>query len=330
MDEINKSAMPPDQKQKCHIIIHSASVGSAVVGAATAARITMIISLGKVFDQTISKEAAKELVNNMLAATVGSTVARAALSWIPVVGIAVNLGTAGGVTEYIGWKMAENFYQNQLRELGENTLSDDTNDNAESYEVDEEHGEEVLQRRAKEFIRGEKGYIESREDYNTLLDDFEYAMNRCPDGASIEYSRLLATYERLCQKVISDPIKIVSTSNGHNSYSKLSDALVPEQNIDHSFAKASQLVLYDVFSTEETGCYRVTAKVNYAPIHVGDTCALLANGRATNQTIKVLQIGIGEHQWLEKEPDKITTLIVSGAFGSTSELTNQRFICIKP
>ena len=113
MDEINKSAMPPDQKQKCHIIIHSASVGSAVVGAATAARITMIISLGKVFDQTISKEAAKELVNNMLAATVGSTVARAALSWIPVVGIAVNLGTAGGVTEYIGWKMAENFYQNQ-------------------------------------------------------------------------------------------------------------------------------------------------------------------------------------------------------------------------
>ena len=68
---------------------------------------------------------------------------------------------------------------------------------------------------------------------------------------------------------------------------------------------------------------------NDTPIHIGETFALLVDDKPTDEKINVLQIGVGDRQWSEKEPDMITTLIVDSDFEHESALTNQRFICVR-
>lgn len=78
--------------------------------------------------------------------------------------------------------------------------------------------------------------------------------------------------------------------------------------------RVCEIKIYDVSSLEDAGKYRVTAKIDYAPIHIGETFALLVDDKPTDEKINVLQIGVGDRQWSKKEPDMITTLIVDSDF----------------
>lgn len=109
------------EKNLCGGIIHSASAAAGAVGAGlaqvpgsdnlviTPIQLTMAISLGKVFGITLDQSAAKAAVSSAAAATVGRTLSQVLFGWFPCVGNIINATTAAGVTEAIGWIMAEEF-----------------------------------------------------------------------------------------------------------------------------------------------------------------------------------------------------------------------------
>lgn len=74
-------------------------------------------------------------------------------------------------------------------------------------------------------------------------------------------------------------------------------------------------------------CLSVTAKVNYAPIHVGDTLVLIEGDHITSGFVKVFLIGREDRHWEEKEPDMISNFILNGEF-SAEELQGKTFIQI--
>ena len=113
--------MTSDQKSKCNAIIHTASVAAAGAGAGlaqipgsdnaviTPIQLTMTISLGKVFDIDLSESAAKAALGSVAASTLGRTVSQVLLGWIPGIGNAINATTAAGLTEAMGWALADDF-----------------------------------------------------------------------------------------------------------------------------------------------------------------------------------------------------------------------------
>ena len=312
MMDISKITMPEDQKQKCNTIIHGAAVAAGGAGSGlaqvpmadsaiiTPIQIGMIIALGKVFDQNITKSAANAIFSGMVASFAGRTASQLLVGWLPLVGNAVNAATAASLTELVGWNSAEQFYKNQL-----NSINSEVYDGKEQAQVESEPPDEnadkycQLERRAGEFLCGQKSKQENREEYNALLNDIEYEL----DTASNEH--LLNIYDKL-----------------------LSGKVEPEEKSPHSDS-VCEIKIYDVSSLEDAGKYRVTAKIDYAPIHIGETFALLVDNKPTDEKINVLQIGVGDRQWSEKEPDMITTLIVDSNFEHESALTNQRFIYVK-
>ena len=106
---------------KCHTIIHGASVIAGVAGAGlcwlpvsdsipiSATQIAMAISLGKVFGIKLSKSAAKAAIAAAAATTAGRAATQLGTFWIPFANLAVNASTAVGLTEFIGWTLAEEF-----------------------------------------------------------------------------------------------------------------------------------------------------------------------------------------------------------------------------
>lgn len=113
--------MTDKQKKECHAIIHAASAAAAGVGAGlaqipgsdnaliTPIQLTMAISLGKVFNRTISDAYAKAAVASLAASKIGRTASQFLVGWIPGVGNAVNASTAAGITETMGWLLAKEF-----------------------------------------------------------------------------------------------------------------------------------------------------------------------------------------------------------------------------
>ena len=113
--------MNNQQKTQCHAIIHLASAAAGATGAGlswfpcsdapliSAAQITMAICLGKVFGIQLSKSAAKAAVAAAAATAAGRAASQLAVFWIPFFSIAVNATTAVGLTEYVGWVLAEEF-----------------------------------------------------------------------------------------------------------------------------------------------------------------------------------------------------------------------------
>lgn len=254
----------------------------------------------KVFDQKITKSAANAILSGMVASFAGRTASQLLVGWLPLVGNAVNAATAASLTELVGWNAAEQFYKNQL-----NSMNYEVYDGKERTQIDSELPDEntdryrQLEKKADEFLRGRKSKQENREEYNALLNDIEYEL----DTASNEH--LLNIYDKL-----------------------LSGKVEPEEKSSHN-DRVCEIKIYDVSSLEDAGKYRVTAKIDYAPIHIGETFALLVDDKPTDEKINVLQIGVGDRQWSEKEPDMITTLIVDSDFEHESALTNQRFICVR-
>ena len=113
--------MTDKQKKECHAIIHAASVAAAGIGGGlaqipgsdnvplTAIQLTMTISLGKVFGKSLSESSAKAAIGSVAASTIGRTVSQVLVGWIPGFGNAVNATTAAGVTEALGWALANEF-----------------------------------------------------------------------------------------------------------------------------------------------------------------------------------------------------------------------------
>jgi len=113
--------MPEDIKKKCSMIIHFAAVLSGTAGAIPipiadsipigAIQISMVISLGKVFDLAISKSLAKSIVGLVLAPQVGRFIFANALKLVPGAGSIAGAATAVGITEALGWMIAYDFYK---------------------------------------------------------------------------------------------------------------------------------------------------------------------------------------------------------------------------
>ena len=113
--------MNSDEKLKCNAIIHTASAACAGVGGGmaqlpgsdaipiTAAQVAMVISLGKVFDISVTEAAAKALISGLAGAAFGRFVSQVLVGWIPGFGNAINAATAAGITETLGWKVADHF-----------------------------------------------------------------------------------------------------------------------------------------------------------------------------------------------------------------------------
>lgn len=80
-------------------------------------QIGMIVSLGKVFNQTITDSAAKAILASMVASFIGRSISQVAFGWVPGAGNAINSSTAVSLTEAIGWKEAVDFYKKQKEDL---------------------------------------------------------------------------------------------------------------------------------------------------------------------------------------------------------------------
>lgn len=329
--DISKIAMPEDQKQKCHTIIHGAAVAAGGAGSGlaqvpmadsaviTPIQIGMIVALGKVFDQQITKSAANAILSSMAASFAGRTASQLLVGWLPLFGNAVNAATAASLTELVGWNAAEQFYKNQLNSVMNYKVYAGKEQAQVETDLPTENTEEYfqLENRAEEFLRGRKNKQENREEYNALLNDIEYELD------AVFNKHLLDIYDKLLSG------KIESKEESPQLFQKFfSDEQIESTKRRQNDDSACVIKIYDVF-TEDTGKYRVTAKINYASVHVGETFAHLVDDDPTDEKITILQIGFGDRQWTEKEPDKITTLIIGSNLKDTSALLNQSFICIE-
>lgn len=113
------------RNEKCHAIIHSAAVAAGGVGAGlaqipggdivpiTAIQITMVISLGEVFDRELTRDAALNMLKVLGTGAVGKTVARQLVGLIPGFGNAIKSGTAFTLTETLGWKIVSKFEEEE-------------------------------------------------------------------------------------------------------------------------------------------------------------------------------------------------------------------------
>jgi uncharacterized protein (DUF697 family) len=113
--------MTDRQNTKCHAIIHSAATLAAAAASPLAQlpgsdnavivpiQVGMVISLGAVFGIKLDKSAALSTITTASTTIIGRTVSQVLVGWIPVIGNAINAGTAFAVTEGAGWIIAEQF-----------------------------------------------------------------------------------------------------------------------------------------------------------------------------------------------------------------------------
>lgn len=128
--------MTNEERSKCHKIIHTAAAAAGAIGGGlaqlpgsdtvpiTAIQVGMIISLGVVFGKTITKTAATSIVSGFIASYGGRALSQWLVGWIPGWGNAVNASTAVGITEAMGWAVAEGFSEGDNKE-GENEDAED-------------------------------------------------------------------------------------------------------------------------------------------------------------------------------------------------------------
>ena len=157
------SFMTYDQIDKCHKIIHTASVSAGAAGAIpipvadaipiTAAQVVMVISLGNVFEREITNTAAKTLLTGVAAPIVGRTVASSLLKLIPVAGWMLSAALAATITEAIGWSIAGSFakqYQKEIITINKDIMHKDIMRDIERNEIlkdddDDDADDELLE-----------------------------------------------------------------------------------------------------------------------------------------------------------------------------------------
>ena len=123
--------MTEKQIAQCNAVIHIALVASGAGGAVpipiadaipiSAAQVTMVISLGKIFNQEISSSAAK----GAIAAAASTFVGRNLIKLIPIAGWIVSAGVAASITEAIGWTIAVDMAKNYRQEYERQKNADD-------------------------------------------------------------------------------------------------------------------------------------------------------------------------------------------------------------
>ncbi len=111
--------MTSKQIASCHTIIHTSAITCGGLGfipipiadavPMSAAQVTMVISLGKVFDIELTESAAKSILSAAAATLIGTTIARSILKFIPGIGWLASAGVAFTVTEALGWTIANDF-----------------------------------------------------------------------------------------------------------------------------------------------------------------------------------------------------------------------------
>ena len=114
--------MTQDQIIKVNAAIHTASVASGAAGAIpipiadavpiTTAQVTMVLALGKIFDQELTDSAAKGIIGAAASTFIGRNVVKL----IPIAGWIVSAAVAAGVTEAIGWTVAVDFAKNARKD----------------------------------------------------------------------------------------------------------------------------------------------------------------------------------------------------------------------
>lgn len=138
-----KKFMTEKQIKEANLIIHSASALAAAGGAIpipvadaipiSAAQITMIVSLGKIFNKKINESAAKAIIGAAASTLVGRTLVKA----IPVVGWGISAAVSAGITEAIGWTAAVDFALNENKEDSDIETDDVGEDNNDGIKNDE-------------------------------------------------------------------------------------------------------------------------------------------------------------------------------------------------
>lgn len=130
----SKTKIPKNLESQCKIVIHTATTAATAAGAfpipisdtipITAAQVTMIVALGKIFDMSISESAAKSIAGVTLAQSAGRAAFSGILKMIPgagsVIGGIVGAVTASALTETLGWSLANDFYKMSIGEEPEN------------------------------------------------------------------------------------------------------------------------------------------------------------------------------------------------------------------
>ena len=112
-------------QRKCRKIIHAASIAAAAAASGLAQlpgsdnaalvpiQVAMIISLGNVFNKSISEDIASYLLCQVVVTNTGKYIARTAtqflVGWIPGAGNVVNATTAAALTEAVGWGTVKYF-----------------------------------------------------------------------------------------------------------------------------------------------------------------------------------------------------------------------------
>ena len=131
-----KTTMPDELKSKCAAVIHTATTAAAAAGVIpipmadtipiTAAQVTMIIGLGRVFDISLSETAAKSILGGTMASQTGRAIFSGIIKGIPgvgtVVGGVISAGTSIALTEPLGWIVADDFYKKSLDPNAESIL----------------------------------------------------------------------------------------------------------------------------------------------------------------------------------------------------------------
>jgi uncharacterized protein (DUF697 family) len=163
-----------DEKIKCNAIIHSASAATGAMGIIpigpadtvmiTPTQITMIVSLGAVFNIRVSENLAKSILGGLALSIAGRAVAATILSFIPVVGWAIKGATAAGLTEAIGWTAVAHFHdikENHSKFAGKK----------EGYAEASSEYEKKLRQQATDFIGRETVHKSEMAEYLQLVDD---------------------------------------------------------------------------------------------------------------------------------------------------------------
>jgi len=117
--------IPEAEREKCHYVIHSASVAAGGIGfipipgadivPICAVQVTMIMGLARIFGIPITKDVAEAQAKAYLVGQFGKLLAGQLTKLIPFAGSAANATVAVGLTEYLGWEVAEDFYQKSLK-----------------------------------------------------------------------------------------------------------------------------------------------------------------------------------------------------------------------
>ena len=179
--ETAETRITEEQKSKCEIIIHGASVAAGGVGTGlaqipvidtaviTPIQIGMITALGAVFEIRVTEGMAKGIITSLGAAVVGRGVSQLLLGWVPGLGNAINTATATGLTEAIGWAAVTHFC-----DLNEKDRAKYRVDGMQAgYEAASDEYEEKLQRQKEAFIKDRDCLRKNHQEYKDLCREYE-------------------------------------------------------------------------------------------------------------------------------------------------------------